>query len=95
MLRDGYVLFILTVSLFVNTLVFGMEWVAPTSAEHWHVGLAMLTVATITKLWERRYERCETWYDLCKVAIMEYTFWIMFINGVWAIFLDGLAWVVK
>jgi len=78
LLRDGYVLFILIVSMAVNTAVFLQEFIMPTSAEHWQVGLAFLVLASVTYLWNK----------LKKSEIKEFTMLILAVNGVLAILLD-------
>jgi len=86
-LTDSYVVFILAISLLINTLVFGMEWVAPTSAEHWHVGLMFLGIALVTWVWNRGEK------DPHRRAIKEYSLLVFVVNGIWAIVLDVIAWV--
>jgi len=81
LLRDGYVLFILIVSMAVNTAVFLQEFIKPTSAEHWQVGLAFLFLASVTYLWNR----------VEKSEIKEFTMLILLVNGILAIILDLIA----
>ena len=82
-----YFIFIIITSLMLNTAIFIMEWIKPTSAEHWHAGTAMLIIALVTLIWKRNSDK--------EKEIMNYTFKVLVINGIWAIVLDIIYYLVK
>jgi len=84
LLKDGYVLFILFISMIVNACVFFQEYVEPASAEHWQVGLAFIGLSLLTYTWNK--------FD--KSEIKEYTGLVLLVNGILAIVLDLVATLI-
>jgi hypothetical protein len=83
--RDwGYLIFTLAITILVNFGVFVMEAIQPASAEHWQVGVALLGFGFVSYLWNR-YSRS---------YVKEFMIVISFINGVLAILLDVVYWVL-
>lgn len=83
--RDlGYLVFTLAITILVNLGVFIMEAIQPASAEHWQVGVALLGFGFVSYLWNR-YSRSH---------VKEFMIVISFVNGVLAILLDVIYWVI-
>ena len=81
---NTFLIFVLLVSMFTNIGVFIKEAIAPASAEHWHVGVVMIGLSLITL----------GWYSIDKDPVKWFTFVVLVVNGILAILLDVIYWLV-